>query len=276
MVLFPNAKINIGLDILRKRTDGYHEIETIMYPINWCDVLEITPSTDGQLTLSITGRNVECPFEKNLIIKAYRALNSIITVPAVNICLHKVIPDGAGLGGGSSDTAFTLKGLNELFDLGLSLDKLAQIAASIGADCPFFIYNRPMLCKGIGEKMSSIDIDLSNKYIAIIKPNITVPTAQAYAGVTPSIPTVSLEQSIKRPISEWQNLVKNDFEPSIFHTHNEIAKIKEILKTQLNAEYCAMSGSGSSVYGIFNYDILADNIAELFKGCDTYVSKISN
>ena len=170
MVTFPNAKINIGLNITSRRDDGYHNIETIMVPIPWCDILEIVPAKGPESTLTIHGRPVNCPTEKNLVMKAYRAMEKRYNLPAVDIFLHKIIPDGAGLGGGSADAAFTLSALNQLFEIGASDAELADIASTIGADCPFFIYNKPMLATGIGTDFTPISLDLSGYKILVINP----------------------------------------------------------------------------------------------------------
>lgn len=251
MILFPNAKINIGLDIVSRRADGYHNISTLFYPIPWKDILEIVPAKGEESTLTVTGRKVDCPAEKNLVMKAYRKLNEVVPLPPVDIFLHKVIPDGAGLGGGSADAAFTLVGLNRLFELGLTDEQLAEVAAEIGADCPFFIYNKPMLAEGIGNEFSATDLDLSSYTIAVIKPEDAVSTKEAYAGVTPEEPKTAISEAVKRDIGEWKYTVKNDFERSIFPNHPAIAEIKQRLY-DMGAIYASMSGSGSSVYGIFS------------------------
>lgn len=273
MILFPNAKINLGLDILRKREDGYHDIETVMVPVPWCDILEIVPAKGTETTLTTSGREVNCPPEKNLVMKAYRALEQQTPIPPVDIYLRKIIPDGAGLGGGSADAAFTLRGLNELLSLGLSDENLADIASGIGADCPFFIYNRPMLCTGTGTEMTPIDLNLKGMTIAIVKPDVSVPTAKAYSKTRPATPAVSIRDIITLPVAEWQMKLKNDFEPSVFPEYPAISEIKEELM-KLGAVYTAMSGSGSSVFGIYESDILADDLSSKFKDCQVFVSKI--
>lgn len=273
MILFPNAKINLGLNIVSKREDGYHNIETVMYPVKWCDVLEIVPAKGNETTLTVTGRHVDCPPEKNLVMKAYRLLGEQTDLPAVDIYLRKIIPDGAGLGGGSADASFTLIGLNRLFNLGLSDDRLAEIASRIGADCPFFIYNRPMLATGIGTDFSSVDFAPDGYSIAIVKPDVSVPTAKAYSGVTPQESAHSLTDSLKLPFSQWHGKVKNDFEPSVFAAYPTIARVKETLQ-QMGAEYVSMSGSGSAVYGIFKGDILSEELESQFPGYDIFTGKL--
>ncbi len=276
MILFPNAKINIGLYITSRRPDGYHNLETLFYPVGWQDILEIVPAKGDDTTLTVTGNTVACPAEKNLVMKAYRTLNDEIPLPPVDIFLHKIIPDGAGLGGGSADAAFTLKGLNEIFSLNLTGQNLAEIAVKIGADCPFFIYNRPMLAKGIGNEFSPSTLNLDNRIIAIVKPNESVSTREAYSGVNPMMPIHDLATSLTLKISEWRDTISNDFEKSIFPSHPAIEAVKTHLYG-LGSDYASMSGSGAAVYGIFkgdNYDRLSERLATEFPGCATYLGKL--
>lgn len=276
MIVFPNAKINIGLDILRKRPDGYHDISTLMVPVGWCDVLEIIPARGTQTTLNVTGRKVDCAPEKNLVMKAYRALSDLTgELPPVDIYLRKIIPDGAGLGGGSSDAAFTLKALNSLFSLDYSDSELANVAAGIGADCPMFVYNRPMIASDIGTTLSDFVLPSSirNLRVAIVKPSAGVSTAIAYAGVTPTLPDVSLDESLRRPVDEWKSCVKNDFEASVFPILPEVAGIKQRI-IEMGAIYASLSGSGSAVYGLFDADILSERLAESFPGCSCCLTSI--
>lgn len=253
MILFPNAKVNLGLNIIRCRADGYHDLETVMLPVPWCDVLEIVPGHSPGDTLTVSGRGVDCPPEKNLVMKAVNALREIADFGPVDIYLEKIIPDGAGLGGGSADAAFTLAGINELFALGLPKRILAETASRIGADCPFFIYNGPALCTGTGTDISSVKLDLPRPlWIAIVKPDASVSTAEAYRGVTPALPSAPLLRLLEEnPVDKWQGLIKNDFEASIFPGHPCIAQVKETLLRQ-GAVYASMSGSGSAVFGIFD------------------------
>lgn len=272
MILFPNAKINLGLDILRRRPDGYHDIETVMVPVAWRDVLEIVPSRTGETMLTVSGREVNCPPEKNLVMKAYRALESRVDgLPPVEIYLRKVIPDGAGLGGGSADASFMLTGLNDLFSLGLSDGELAAVAAGLGADCPLFVYNRPMLATGTGTRLEPIGVDLAGLTLVIVKPPVSVPTAAAYAAVTPSVPDVPLRERIKLPVDRWQDVVVNDFEASVFPAYPEVAAVKRALIKDMGAVYASMSGSGSAVFGLFGRDILADEVTRRFPECATFV-----
>lgn len=251
MILFPNAKINLGLNIVERRTDGYHNIESVLYPIGWSDILEIIPSETSGATLTVSGNPVACPPEKNLVIKALRAFERHTGVAAnVRIFLHKVVPDGAGLGGGSSDAAFTIKGLNELLGTHLSDDEMAAIAATVGADCSFFIYNRPMLATGIGTILRPIDLNLGGLTLGIVKPQESVSTAVAYAGVTPrqAIPPVNV--AVKGDMTQWNETLHNDFEENVYRESPAICDVAEGMR-QLGPVYSAMSGSGSAIFGIF-------------------------
>lgn len=277
MLLFPNAKINLGLDILRRRPDGYHDISTVMVPVPWQDILEIVPSRSGATSLNVTGRRVDCPPEKNLVMKAYRLLEETYGLPPVEIYLRKIIPDGAGLGGGSADAAFTIRGLNELFTLGMTDAEMASAASRLGADCPFFIYDRPMLCTGTGTTLTPVDLDLSGLTVLIAKPPVGVPTAQAYSRVTPAEPAESVDAIVSDHLEAWAGRLKNDFEPSIFPLHPLIASVKQRISA-LGAIYASLSGSGSAVYGLFgpgtDADKLSDEARTALAGCDIFVSKL--
>ena len=278
MVLFPNAKINLGLNIISRRTDGYHELLTVMVPIGWCDVLEITPSRIGRTTLSVSGRNVDCPPDRNLVMKAFNALAAEVgELPPAEIYLEKIIPDGAGLGGGSADAAFTIKGLNEVFNLGLPDSKLAEVAARVGADCSFFVYNRPAYCTGIGTEISSnVTTSLNDShYIVIAKPTgVSVSTTEAYAGITPHPTRLSPRDIVSRHLSEWRGLLVNDFEYSVFKRAPQCAMLKELLY-KAGAMYAAMSGSGAAVFGIFESDKMAHRAAHECIDCDTFVGNFT-
>ena len=270
MITFPNAKINLGLNIVGKRPDGYHNIETIFYPIQLCDILEIVPSASGETTLHQLGKGLDCPPEKNLVMKAYRLLCDRAKLPCVDIYLYKNIPDGAGMGGGSADASFTLKMLNEMFSIGLDTDTLANMASKLGADCPFFIHNTTMYATGIGDILSPVTVDLKGKYLLGVKPPVAVPTAEAYRNATPAEPDIDIREIIMRPVNEWSGLLKNDFEQSIFPTYPLLADIK--LKIQeAGALYASMSGSGSTIYGIFDNAILAENAKNMFKKYRNFV-----
>lgn len=276
MVVFPNAKINLGLNITSRRPDGYHELITAMIPVPWCDILEIVPAKGGLTTLTVSGRDVRCQPQSNLVMKAFKAIGERTEVPPVDIFLHKIIPDGAGLGGGSADAAFTLTALNDLFVLGMDKKELSEIAAGLGADCPFFIYNKPMLGSGIGTTLEYLDgIELSGITITIVKPALHISTAQAYAGVTPRTPDSLLTDILRLPATQWRGRLINDFEESLHHTHPEIDKIKQSLY-DCGAIYASLSGSGSAVYGLFTDDKMAEKATACHDNCATFVGKLTD
>lgn len=249
MVSFPNAKINIGLNIISKRPDGFHNIETIFYPIGLSDVLEIIPDKD-HIAIKTSGIALNINAEENICYKAYQLLSKRFNIPPLEIYLHKIIPSGAGLGGGSSDAAFLLKEINSLFKLGIKQNDLESIASDLGSDCAFFIRNKAVFAKGRGEQFEDISLDLSDYYIYLVKPDIFVSTAEAYSLVKPAQPKVSLKDLIKSPVSEWKSKINNDFEFSIFNQYPLLNSIKsEFYKN--GALYATMSGSGSAIYGIF-------------------------
>ncbi len=264
MITFPNAKINVGLHITRRRPDKYHDIETLFYPIDLCDILEIVPAKGNEASLTVTGIDIEIDAEQNLVMKAYRMMQAQYDLPPVDIFLHKAIPFGAGLGGGSADTAFAMRMLRDLFNLPVTDDELATQAAKLGADCPFFIYNKPLIATGIGDRFTNVNFSLKDKHIALVKPNISVSTAQAYAGVTPCTPPTALGQLVATPITTWRNTIINDFEKSVFKSFPRIAHIKQQLY-DLGAVYASMSGSGSSVFAIFDTHIpIQEHFADCF------------
>ena len=248
MVSFPPCKINLGLQIINKRTDGFHNLATCFYPIPWTDILEIIPS--HELSLNITGIDIPGDINTNLCLKAYHLLQRDYNIPPVKIHLHKIIPTGAGLGGGSSDAAHTLRLLNTIFELQLSTQKLFDYAAQLGSDCAFFIQDKPMIGTGRGEVITESSVDLRGKFLILVKPDVHVSTAEAYSGVTPTQPANALTDILSKPVSQWKNLLMNDFEFSVFNRHQIIKQIKEELYS-LGAVYACMSGSGSSVFGIF-------------------------
>ena len=270
MSTFPNAKINLGLNIVERRPDGYHNIETVFYPIPLTDVLEIVPARDGETTLRCYGNPVDCPAEKNLVMKACRLMQERYDIQPVEIHLYKHIPDGAGLGGGSSDAAHTLVMLNKMFELGISDADLAAMAATLGADCAFFVYNRPMMATGIGDVLSPLEVDLKGRTLLLVKPPVGVDTRTAYSRVAPAKPVVDLVQTIAQPAESWDGLLVNDFEPSVFAALPQLWLIKAQLM-DAGAQYAAMSGSGSTVFGIFNSDKLAETAADTFADCATFV-----
>lgn len=257
MLCFPNAKINIGLNIVERRNDGFHNIETLFYPISLSDILEVVVNENTatlKCGLNITGQSIPGEPESNLCVKAYRVLDKTFGLPPVTIHLHKLIPMGAGLGGGSSDGAYTLTTLNRKFNLGLTAQQLCDYAAQLGSDCAFFIENKPALGTEKGNILQKRPVNLADHYIVLVKPDIFVGTAEAYAGVKPAKPANSIDQLIKLPVKEWKNSIVNDFEKSVFAKHPEIEKIKGLLYAS-GAEYASMSGSGSSVYGIFDREV---------------------
>ncbi len=268
MICFPNAKINLGLRVTEKRIDGYHNIETIFYPLPVSDALEIVPSnTDDDYRLNISGEMPQTETENNLVTKAYRLLKSDYFLKPVDVHLFKAIPSGAGLGGGSSDAAFMIKLLNDYNKLNLSEEKMELLSSQIGSDCPFFIKNRPQLAKGTGNIFSSTSISLEGFYMILIKPDIHVSTAEAYSLVKPSLPENSLDSLIKEPVRKWKNLIVNDFENGVFEKHPEIAEIKKKLYSN-GALFSLMTGSGSAVYGLFEKKIdLKEYFKEYFYWC---------
>jgi 4-diphosphocytidyl-2-C-methyl-D-erythritol kinase len=250
MLLFPNAKINIGLHIVSKRSDGYHNIETLFYPVGLQDALEFIENHSDKVNLTLSGIPMDPDPSSNLIVKAFHLLSAEKQLPGLDIHLHKAIPFGAGLGGGSSDAAFFLKGLNDYFELELSVAELRSLALQLGADCSFFIGNKPSFATGIGEILEPAKINLSGYHLLLVKPTFGVATKEAYAGVRPSVPVNPLAESLKKAPEEWLNLVKNDFEYSVFQMYPEIGEIKAQL-LEKGAVYASMSGSGSSVFGLF-------------------------
>lgn len=244
-----NCKINIGLQIIRKREDGFHEIHTVFYPTDFYNDLLSIESNDSFELVCQSSQEIGRA-EDNLCTRAFRLLQADFSIPNVRIALEKNIPTGAGLGGGSADAAFTLKMLAEMFELPLGNEQLKAYAAQLGSDVPFFIDNRPVYATGRGEMMSEIDLDLSGHEIRIIKPDVSVSTREAYAGVTPHLPETDLRLAIQQPLSDWKNTIHNDFEDSIFKIHPQL----EIIKRQFyeeGAAYAAMTGSGTAVFGIF-------------------------
>ncbi len=272
MTAYPHAKINLGLNITEKREDGYHNLETIFYPIPLTDKLEIKELDNGKLTTLKSVSNLsEVSMEDNLVYKAYDLLKKQYKLPELEILLEKNIPTGAGLGGGSSDASFMLKMLNEKFSLQISNKELETYASQLGADCPFFIEDKPQYATGIGNVFSPVSVSLKGYFLILVKPNIHVSTQEAYSLVVPKKSKYSLTEVIQKPIAEWKNFIKNDFESSIFPQYPEIEKIKTTLYEN-GALYASMSGSGSSVYGIFKE---VKSLKILFAECD-YFSFVLN
>lgn len=266
MITYPNAKINLGLNIVEKRPDGYHNLETVFYPINLQDALEVNLlEEEKDFSLKVSGAPIEGEPENNLVVKAYHLLKKDYPdMPAIDIHMYKHIPTGAGLGGGSADAAFMIKLLNEKFKLNLSIEKMEEYAAILGADCAFFIQNKPVFATGIGNIFEPIELSLKGYYLVLVKPDIFVSTKDAFAHIIPSQPTHSLKEIIRMPIETWRATMKNDFEDSVFQKFPEIAAIKDKLY-DLGAIYASMSGSGSSVFGIFREQV--EFVDEVFSGC---------
>ncbi len=254
MIAFPNAKINLGLHITEKRPDGYHNLETVFYPIPLTDALEIVQASGTRAagySLSCSGVEVTGRAEDNLVVKAYTLLAREYPLPLVDIFLHKHIPSGAGMGGGSSDAAFMLKLLNEQFSLKLTEEQLEAYAAMLGADCAFFIRNSPVFAEGIGNLFSPVSVSLKGYRLLVVKPDVFVSTREAFAQIRPHRPACPLREVIARPVNEWKSLLVNDFEESVFPQFPTIRELKEEMYGQ-GAVYASMSGSGSSVFGLFD------------------------
>ena len=248
MILFPNAKINIGLQITEKRSDGFHTLESCFYPVPLNDLLEIIPAS--QTSFGISGTNIPGDLATNLCMRAYECLKLDFELPPIQMYLHKMIPIGAGLGGGSADAAFTLRLLNEQFNLALSAEQLETYARQLGSDCAFFIQNRPMYCVEKGDHFQDIDVSLKGYTIVLVYPNLAISTAKAYTNVRPQKPSESLRTLLEAPVETWRKTVRNDFENSLFPVYPVLDRVKQELY-QVGAVYASMSGSGSTIYGIF-------------------------
>ncbi len=254
MIVFPNAKINLGLRILRKRSDGFHDLDSVFLPIGLRDMLEIVPDTTGHPggsnRLTVTGIPLEAR-DDNLCIQAFRLLRERHNIPDVNLHLHKQIPTGAGLGGGSSDAAFTLRALNEIFGLDLDMPVLMEYAAMIGSDCPFFILNEPCLASGRGEQLVRLPLDLSGYTIILVLPGISIDTAKAYKMISPTEADQPVQEVLRLAPEEWKDRLVNHFELPVFEKYPEIGSFKEALYAS-GAVYASMTGSGSAVFGLFH------------------------
>ena len=274
MTVHPPAKINIGLSVTGKRPDGFHNIETVFYPVSLCDTLHVEKNTGANVSgkldfrcdgIELSGNDIS----ENLCCKAYNLLDADYDLPPAGIRLHKVIPVGAGLGGGSSDAAHTLLALNDLFQLRIPDEELARYASRLGSDCAFFLHGAPAFGSGKGDILEPIALSLAGYYIVLVKPPVFVSTADAYQGVTPRKALCHLPETLQAPVSEWRHTVFNDFEESVFKKFPKISRIKERLYRE-GAVYAAMSGSGSCVYGIFEEK--PDDVAKLFAGCFVWSS----
>lgn len=251
MLTFPNCKINLGLHILEKRNDGYHNLETVFYPLPIKDVLEIIYKDSVDLEFSLSGMTIDGQLDKNICVKAYHLLKKDFPrLPTVQMHLHKAIPMGAGLGGGSADGTFALKLLDKKFNLGLAEAQLTNYALMLGSDCPFFIKNKPCLATGRGEIIETMTVNLSDYKFVIIYPGIHISTAWAFANIKPSYPVKSIKDIIYQPVTTWKEELQNDFETPVFEQYPAVKKIKSDLY-HAGAVYASMTGSGSSVYGIF-------------------------
>jgi len=252
MICFPTAKINLGLRVMERRPDGFHTIETVFYPIGLKDALEVVPAPENEVfDLTVTGTQEVIDLEANLVTKAYRLLASIRPLPPIKSYLHKSIPSGAGLGGGSADAAYMLTLLNDSLELGFSRERLLELAGQLGADCPFFLINKPLYATGTGSTFSDCPLSLTGYHLVLIKPAVSIPTAAAYKAITPALPAVSVKDIVQNPVREWKNNLVNDFEPYAISQHPVIGTIKQRLYEE-GALYASMTGSGSAVFGLFD------------------------
>lgn len=276
MITFPIAKVNLGLNVVERRPDGYHNLQTVFYPVGIKDALEIFPMADGfpsavDCDIKVTNMNVEGDEQRNLVVKAYQLLkNDFPTLPRLHAHLYKGIPTQAGMGGGSSDASAMLLLLNKEFHLGLTDQQLIDYAAQLGADCAIFVLNRPAYAEGIGEQLSPINLDLGGWYMGIVRPDIPIPTKEAFAHITPRMPKKCCRDIVMLPVETWKEELINDFEASVFTAHPELATIKEQLY-QLGATYAAMSGSGSALFGLFSQP---RDLHKMFEGMFTTCLKL--
>ncbi len=248
MITYPIAKINLGLQVTEKRPDGFHNLETIFYPIQMQDALEVVEA--GDFKFEVTGTALDGDPMQNLVVKAYNLLKADYDIPKVHIHLHKSIPSGAGLGGGSSDAAYMLMLLNDLFKLKITKEKLMNYALALGSDCPFFIHGKPVFATGRGEIMQDVTVNLNEYFLILVKPPVHIPTAEAYQNIIPQRPRLSLKGLIGFSVSKWKGNVLNQFERYVFQKYPEVEQIKKTLYDQ-GASFALMSGSGSAVYGLF-------------------------
>ena len=271
MITFPVAKINLGLNVVEKRADGYHNLQTVFYPVPIMDALEIVPMSDGfpsdvDCDLKVTNITIEGDEQRNLVVRAYHLLKADYPeLPRVHAHLWKGIPTQAGMGGGSSDCGYMIRLLNETFDMGLSSEQMQQYAARLGADCAFFIESSACYAEGIGERLLPIDLDLSGWHIGVVRPDIPVPTKEAFSRIHPHYPALNCRDVVKQPVETWRDRLTNDFEESVFALHPEIGAVKEQLY-KMGATYAAMSGSGSALFGLFKDepDALRQTFPDMF------------
>jgi 4-diphosphocytidyl-2-C-methyl-D-erythritol kinase len=258
MVTFPPCKINLGLRILSKRPDGFHDLQTCFYPVPWTDILEVVRAED--FSFASSGSPVPGTADENLCVKAYRLLQRDFSLKPVKIHLHKIIPTGAGLGGGSSDAAHTLRMLNEIFGLGLSQEVMMSYAAALGSDCAYFVQDDPMMGRGRGEVLTSLSVSLKGQYLVLLNPGIHVSTAEAFRGIRPQPDGSSLEQIILGEHTRWKQSLVNDFEAGIFQQHPALAQAKAAMYAA-GAWYASLSGTGATVFGLFEQQV---NVAHPF------------
>jgi len=273
MIIFPIAKVNLGLNVVERRPDGYHNLQTVFYPVGIQDALEIFPMAEDfpsevDCDIKVSNMPIEGDEQRNLVVRAYQLLKQDFpNLPRLHVHLYKGIPTQAGMGGGSSDASAMLRLLNTSFQLNLSDEKLISYASKLGADCAIFILNRPAYAEGIGEKLYPMDIDLSGWYMAVVRPDIPVPTNEAFARIKPHFPQKCCRDIVMQPVETWKEELVNDFEESVFALHPELAAIKERLY-QLGATYAAMSGSGSALFGLFRQPIdLRSSFEGMFSTC---------
>lgn len=273
MIIFPIAKVNLGLNVVERRPDGYHNLQTVFYPVGIQDALEIFPMAEDfpsevDCDIKVSNIPIEGDEQRNLVVRAYQLLKQDFpNLPRLHVHLYKGIPTQAGMGGGSSDASAMLRLLNTSFQLNLSDEKLISYASKLGADCAIFILNRPAYAEGIGEKLYPMDIDLSGWYMAVVRPDIPVPTKEAFARIKPHFPQKCCRDIVMQPVETWKEELVNDFEESVFALHPELAAIKERLY-QLGATYAAMSGSGSALFGLFRHPIdLRSSFEGMFSTC---------
>ena len=255
MLTRPIAKINLGLNVVEKRPDGYHNLETVFYPVQIVDALEVYPMdpefpSEYDCDLKVTNITIDGDEQRNLVVRAYNLLKADFpTLPRIHAHLYKGIPTQAGMGGGSSDCGFMITLLNDMFKLGLTQQQMIDYAARLGADCAFFIFNRPCYAEGIGEKLQPIDLDLKGWYLSLVRPDIPVSTREAFALIKPHHPEVNCREVVKQPVESWRDALVNDFESSVFAVHPELGAVKDRLY-DLGATYAAMSGSGSTLFAL--------------------------
>jgi 4-diphosphocytidyl-2-C-methyl-D-erythritol kinase len=273
MITFPIAKINLGLNVVEKRPDGYHNLQTVFYPVPIMDALEIVPMSEGfpsdvDCDLKVTNINIQGDEQRNLVVRAYQLLKADFpNLPRIHAHLWKGIPIQAGMGGGSSDCAYMIRLLNETFELGLTNEQMEQYAARLGADCAFFIQSSPCYAEGIGEILQPIALDLSGWHIGVVRPDIPVPTKEAFSRIQPHYPALNCREAVMQPVETWRNNLTNDFEESVFALHPEIGNVKEQLYN-MGATYAAMTGSGSALFGLFKEH--PDGLGQAFPNMFTF------